>query len=342
MAADAVWRGRSTGAAVARAALLPASVGYGAAVSVRNYLYDQGLFAIRSPAVPTIAVGNLTVGGTGKTPIAAWLAGELLARGARPAIVLRGYKGGDEALVHRALTPDAAVIVDPDRLAGIALAAAGGSDIAILDDAFQHRRAGRIANLVLLSADAWTTSRHLLPAGPWREPLSALRRATLVIVTRKAAGPAAVHAVCEAVRAVTDGVPIAVASLTPDGLRTMAGETRPMDSLRGVHVHAVAGIGDPDAFFDQLRAAGANVTPHVVNDHHAYTPDEAARLARGAGNAPVVCTLKDAVKLAPLWPRQVQALLYVSQRVGIDRGVEAVQAVLDEACRARLSTLSTL
>jgi tetraacyldisaccharide 4'-kinase len=324
-----MWKSGSPAARVARAALVPASLLYGVVVDRRRRLFDDGYLPTYTPALPTISVGNLTVGGTGKTPIAAWIAGALLAQGARPAIVLRGYRGGDEALVHRALTPGAAVIVDPDRLRGIRQAAADGRDVAILDDGFQRRSVRRAADIVLVSADAWSASRHLLPAGPWREPFSAIQRATLVIITRKAADDAAVHAVGVATQAVAHGMPVAIASLRPDALRTMDGDERPLDALRGTPVHAVAGIGDPDAFFAQLRAAGAVVTPHIVRDHHAYTADEAARLARAAGRAPVVCTLKDAVKLGLVWPRQVQPLLYVSQRVEFDRGIELVRWALD-------------
>src|SRR5690348_7442624 len=132
------------------------------------------------PVLPTLSVGNVTVGGTGKTPVAAWIAAELIDRGARPAIVLRGY-GDDEPLVHARLNPDVPVIVAPDRLEGIARAAASGADVAVLDDAFQHRRAQRTADIVLVSAERWTRTPRLLPAGPWRESLRALRRTSMIL-----------------------------------------------------------------------------------------------------------------------------------------------------------------
>jgi tetraacyldisaccharide 4'-kinase len=314
-----------------RTALAPAAAAFGAGVAIRNTLYDDGLLRVHAPPIPTISVGNLTVGGTGKTPIASFLAQELLRGGRRPAIVLRGYGGGDETGVHRVLTPDATVIASVDRLAGIARAAAAGCDVAILDDGFQHRRVARVADIVLVSADAWAGSHALLPAGPWREPLSALARATLVIVTRKAVDEATANAV---VAAIGGTVPMAVAALLPDVLRGLDGATRPLASLGGQRVHAVAAIGDPAAFFAQLRAAGAEVVTHTFRDHHAYGPDDVARLVRAADGAAVVCTLKDAVKLGPLWPRQREALWYVSQRVTFDRGSEAVQSALDAAGRA--------
>jgi tetraacyldisaccharide 4'-kinase len=210
-------------------------------------------------------------------------------------------------------------------LARIAQAAAVGCNVAILDDGFQHRQIARVADIVLVSADAWPGARALLPAGPWREPLSSLRRATLVIVTRKAAD-----------RAVAEGVAAqigagAVASLSFDTLRGLDNETHPLASLRGARVHAVAAIGDPAAFFAQLRAAGADVVPHAFRDHHAYSAEDVSRLVRAADGAAVVCTLKDAVKLGPLWPRQRETLWYVSQRVTFDRGIEAVQKAVQAA-----------
>jgi tetraacyldisaccharide 4'-kinase len=308
-----------------RAALSPAAAAYGVGVAARNRLYDSGRLAVRRPAIPTISVGNLTVGGTGKTPITSYLASALRARGRRPAIVLRAYRSGDEVLVHQKLTPEYPTIASLDRLESIAQAAALGCDVAILDDGFQHRRIARVADIVLVSADAWPGARALLPAGPWREPLSSLRRATLVMVTRKAVD----LAVAEDVAArVGTGV---VASLSFDALRGLDNETRPVASLRGARVHAVAAVGDPTAFFAQLRAAGADVVPHAFRDHHAYSAGDVSQLVRAADGAAVVCTLKDAVKLGPLWPRQRETLWYVSQRVTFDRGIEAVHMAVQTA-----------
>jgi tetraacyldisaccharide 4'-kinase len=286
---------------------------------------------VRKPIIPSISVGNLTVGGTGKTPIAAWIAAQLKAQGARPAVILRGYSGGDEIDVHRRLTPGIPVIADGDRLRGVALAAAQGATVAVLDDAFQHRRIARVCDVVLVSADAWTGAVRLLPAGPWREPLAGLGRATVVIVTRKAAALARVDAVIRAIGPLR--MPVAVASLSLGELATLGGASQPLETIRGETVHAVAGIGDAAAFFAQLTAAGARVVPHAFRDHHAFTAVDAGRVARAAAGAPVVCTLKDAVKLERQWPRQAGPLWYVSQRVAFDRGHETVLASFAAAFR---------
>ncbi|HEX5971196.1 MAG TPA: tetraacyldisaccharide 4'-kinase, partial [Gemmatimonadaceae bacterium] len=136
---ERVWYDRSLASRLARGALAPAGWLYAGATTVRNRLYDAGVLRSRAPSLPVLAVGNLSVGGTGKTPVAAWAAARLLEAGAHPAIVLRGY-GGDEPLVHQQLNPAAVVVADADRLRGVDRARAAGADCAILDDAFQHRR----------------------------------------------------------------------------------------------------------------------------------------------------------------------------------------------------------
>jgi len=316
-----LWRSNSALARAARGVLTPVALVYRGGLAVQGALWRA-----REPVIPVISVGNLTVGGTGKTPLSAWIAGELVAMGAKPAVVLRGYAGGDEIDVHRRLTPDIPVIANPDRVAGVQTAAARGATVAVLDDAFQHRRIARVSDIVLISADAWDGHVRLLPAGPWREPLSALRRASVVIVTRKAVDASQADAV---VRALDLGdTPTAVAALVLGTLRTLGGEERPLETIADSIVHAVAGVGDASAFFAQLKAAGARVVPHGFRDHHAFTRADADRLAGAAAGAPVVCTLKDAVKLEREWPRGAGPLWYVSQRVEFDRGREAVLASL--------------
>ena len=162
-----LWRSNHIGARVARVALAPIAAVYRAGVSL-----DGAFTRVREPALPTISVGNLTVGGTGKTPMAAWIVGELSAMGVKPSLVLRGYAGGDEVEVHRHLNPGVPVIANPDRIAGVAEAQKQGANVAVLDDAFQHRRIARVSDIVLISADAWdgdVGQVRLLPAGPWRE-----------------------------------------------------------------------------------------------------------------------------------------------------------------------------
>jgi tetraacyldisaccharide 4'-kinase len=333
---ERVWYGADVVASATRGALVPFERTFKAVVGVRDMLYDAGWLKVHDSPIPAISVGNLSVGGTGKTPIAAWIARGLADRGARPAVVLRGY-GDDEPLVHGVLNPEIPVIVDADRVAGVARAAANGATVAVLDDAFQHRRASRVADVVLVSADRWTPEYHLLPAGPWREPLDAVRRATLVIVTRKAASDAVVEQVHEAIAHVAPAVPRVSVRLAPQALvRVASTETAPIDALSGKEVWVLTAIGDPRAFVQQLEAAGARVHPTVLPDHHAFDDADVERFARAVpAGAWAVCTLKDAVKLEPRWRGKAPALWYVSQQVNVERGVGGIERVLDDLVRTR-------
>jgi tetraacyldisaccharide 4'-kinase len=339
---NAVWFGDSAWAAVARAALTPASMLFRLATSARNALYDRGTFPVIHARIPVVSIGNLAVGGTGKTPVSAWLAAALAARGAQPAIVLRGY-GGDEPLVHARLNPRIEVIVGADRVSGVRMAAAGGADVAVLDDAFQHRRLAREEDVVLVSADRWREPIRVLPSGPWRERLPSLSRATFVIVTRKAVGTSDAAALLDRLAPLTRTGLGAVAALELGDLQdAVTGAVRPLSVLRGARVLVAAGIGDPVALEAQLQRVGADVTMRSFSDHHVYESSDIANLVRDAHTCDhVVSTLKDAVKLAPRWPRQGPPLWYVSLRCRIEVGQAEVHAMLDRILAARLNSKST-
>lgn len=332
---EIVWRGRGKRARAARALLSPFELGYRGIVATRGWLYDKRLLRSEDFSAPVLSVGNLSVGGTGKTPVSAWIASRLAEKGAKPGIVLRGY-GGDETLVHERLNPGVPVIEAADRARGIREAIARGVDIVILDDAFQHRRAARDADVVLIDADSWSGSARLLPAGPWREPLSSARRANLVMVTRKTASASAVADARRAVAAAAPRVPIAVVHLAPAELRsTSTGQTLPLHALRGAELMAIAAVARPDSFFRQLTDLGAVVHPHSFPDHHQFTSREARELEAQAGTADfVVCTLKDAVKLESLWPAEAGSLWYVSQRLKVEEGQPHIDRMLDDLLSA--------
>src|SRR5258705_9358150 len=290
---EAVWTGRGRRARVARALLAPAETLYRVLVAARGKLYDAGIFHAEDFSVPVLSIGNLSVGGTGKTPVAAWFASRLTAKGVKPGIVLRGY-GGDETIVHQRLNAGVPVIAAVDRVRGIREAIAQGVDVVVLDDAFQHRRAARDADVVLVNADAWSGSPRLLPAGPWREPLRSATRASLVIITRKIAKRSTVEDVRRAMANAAPRVPVATAYLAPGDLRSTAtGQTLPLHVLQGADLTAIAAIAHPDSFFKQLTELGAVVRPHSFRDHHSFTRQEANDLASRASSSDfVVCTLK--------------------------------------------------
>jgi tetraacyldisaccharide 4'-kinase len=327
---ETAWTGRGKRARTLRALLTPMELAYRGAVTLRGWMYDSGLFHAENFSVAVVSVGNLSVGGTGKTPVAAWIARALTERGIKPGIVLRGY-GGDETLVHQRLNAHVPVIVASDRPRGIREAIAQGADVVILDDAFQHRRAARDADVLLVDADSWSGTPRLLPAGPWREPLRSARRASLVIITRKTADKSGVDAARRAVASAAPQVPIAVVHLAPGELRSTAtGQTLPLHAVRGADLMAIAAIARPESFFRQLTELGAVVRPHSFADHHAFTRREARSLAAQAGSSDfVVCTLKDAVKLESMWPAEAGSLWYVSQRLKIEDGQANIDRMLD-------------
>lgn len=331
------WRGEGGPIGTVLDALLwPAEVVFRAGVAMRNRTYEAGLLRVEEPAIPVISVGNLAVGGAGKTPFSAWVAARLQGWGHRPAMVLRGY-GEDEILVHHELNPGVPVFAAARRADGVREAASAGSDVAVLDDAFQHRRLARDLDLVLVAADGWGENFLLLPRGPWREGIEGVRRADLVIVTRKAAPEAAVREVEDALAARIGRDRIVRCSITPTRLlRVAAGsgirEVGPPSVLADRGVLAVTSLADPRSFVRHLTAEGVGVELAAFPDHHEFTADEAAGLARRAGNRPLVMTRKEAVKLERMLPQGTEAWM-LDQEVRIERGADALDQALQKAVR---------
>ena len=298
-------------------------------MDTRRLAYQRGWLAVRDLPLPSVAVGNLTVGGSGKTPIAIWIARHYVTRGLRPGILLRGY-GGDETLVHQHSVPEAVVIADPDRAAGAERALAHGAQVLVLDDAYQRLDVHRDLNVLVMSAETTRAVRWPLPAGPWREGWNALDRADAVIVTRKRATPEAAQALVRELEGRVRG-PIAVAHL---GLRTLeglvSGTRRPAETLAGKRVVAASGIADPDAFVAQTKATGAAVQVATWKDHHDYRDEDVAWLAHAARRADhVVITQKDAVKLRDRWPASVPEPLVALLDLSWEAGGDRITAVLD-------------
>ncbi|HWP03714.1 MAG TPA: tetraacyldisaccharide 4'-kinase [Gemmatimonadaceae bacterium] len=334
-AVEWLWYGSGYLQAGVRGVLLPMAAMYRSAVALRNGLYDKGILRVEQPSLPVLSVGNLTAGGSGKTPFAAWLAARLLAAGAKPAVVLRGY-GGDEELVHRELNPGAVVVTGAKRVHGVSRALELGCDVVVLDDGFQHRRLGRLADLVLLSAERWQEPQRLLPAGPWREPLRALERAALLVVSRRTHPREEAEALAARLGRV-HRVASATIALLPGELRSaFTRQALPLGVLRAKPVLAVAGIADPRSFGLQLERTGALVELAGFPDHHRFSRGDVRRLVQRAQGAEFcVCTQKDAVKLRLLWPRDAPALWYVSMRCEVESGTEALEAILARALALR-------
>jgi tetraacyldisaccharide 4'-kinase len=328
MNASDLLYGEGAGARLARAALRPLASLYGFVVGVRNSLYDSSRLESQRAGIPVISVGNISVGGTGKTPVTAWLAHKLAEAGERPAIVLRGY-GNDEPLVHAHLNPDVPVVVDAVRVRGVGTAEKAGATVALLDDAFQHRSIQRDADIVLISADRWNERMLLLPSGDLREPFSALSRASLVIVTRKAASRDKAVAIEKAIRKRFRDLPVTLGRLAPVALRDKNGNEIPLQVLDGAWILAFSAVGDNGAFQRQLQEVGANVHFKSFRDHHRFSARELSHLAAASATVQyTICTLKDAVKVWPKWPATAKPLWYVSQALILESGAGALEELI--------------
>ena len=286
--------------------LWPLALLYEAAVRLRERLYSMGLLRSRRLDGVVISVGNLTVGGTGKTPMVLWLAQHLQAEGKRCGILTRGYRGeispqgptSDEVrLLQARLGPEGALGVGADRYACGRELAARGIGWFVLDDGFQHWRLARDVDIVLVDATDPLGGGRLLPAGRLREPCSALRRADIIVITRSRSAPAV-----EAVLRRYSDAPIFYAHTHLDALVPCKKESasgRSPSPGEGKWF-AFCGIGNPPAFFADLRAWGfAVVGSKVFADHHRYTPRDVDAILRQAHSAlpseaaAIVCTEKD-------------------------------------------------
>lgn len=301
---------RGLGPTAARLALAAVSLPYSLAVAARNLGYDASLLPTGGVDVPVISIGNLTLGGTGKTPLVAWAARLLIDKGIPPAIVSRGYAArpgeqSDEGAELGILLPGVVHLENRDRVAGSRTAVAAGAGAIVLDDGFQHRRMRRDLDIVAVDATDPFGCGHLFPRGLLREPLRGLRRAHAVVLTRASGiAPAGRVAIREALAAACGGRLPDVwmeAEHRPIALRSSDGTTQPLSALRGRRIAAFAGIGNPAGFRGTLAALDADlVDVSLFPDHHPYDTADLDRLAArmAAATAEVaVTTLKDLVKI---------------------------------------------
>lgn len=343
-------------AGVLRFLLRTASLPYSAVVRCRNLLYDHGVFPTTGLGVPTISVGNLTLGGTGKTPLVAWIAERLCESGFRPGLISRGYglppqvalcsdQGvpetfddyapwatlNDEGRELALRLPEIPHLQDADRIAaGRRLLEQYAVDALVLDDAFQHRRIARDLDIVLVDATEPFGFERIFPAGTLREPLTALRRADVVLLSRADRLEAekrvrlrdrvlrlAPHVLwAEVVHRPETLVDLTVRRDDPGQLNR---GTIGLETLQDKAVAAFCGIGNPDGFRHTLENCGARVVLlRSFADHHRYTRrelEDVAAEARGAGAEMLLCTMKDLVKITV---RELNGLPLHALRIGID------------------------
>lgn len=273
--------------------LMPLSLAYGAVAGSRRFLYAKGLRKSTRVSLPVVVVGNLSVGGTGKTPLVCWLVARLAALGFKPGVVTRGYGGssaamrlvepsddpqvvGDESIVlaRRTRVP---VAIGRDRPAASQLLVNAGCDVIVSDDGLQHYALARDCEIVVIDGDRRFGNGWLLPAGPLRETPARLAAADAIVVNGG--------------RALLDGA-FSMRFEAKNAFSLIGGTVKALDEFAGGSVHAVAGIGNPERFFNMLRARGIEVVGHPLPDH---APMQAADIFF-ADARPVLMTEKDAVK----------------------------------------------
>lgn len=287
---NSLWYGRSA----LRFFLLPLSGLFRSLVYLRRKAYQFGLFSSYRASIPVIVVGNINIGGTGKTPLVIWLAQFLLSLGYKPAVICNGYKGhakkwpqqvrpdsdpfavGDEAVLIARNTQNISVVASPDRALAIrSICEHSDCNIIIADDALQHYALERDIEIAVVHGVRRFGNGLCLPAGPLREPISRMAEVDITVTNGLA---------CRGEFAM---------KVKPDALCNLRDKTRmPLDQLKGVHIHAVAGIGNPDSFFILLKSLGAVLEEHIFSDHHQYKAND---IIFDNSNI-IVMTEKDAVK----------------------------------------------
>ncbi len=345
---------RTLGATALRCLLAAAEPGYALAMTLRNIAFDQRWRKVHNLGRRTISVGNLTTGGTGKTPFVIDITQRLLAQGRKPAVLLRGYRGrtrkanssqiidSDEALMLAAeLGPKVPVHANPDRVAGAAAVLHSDEriDTFVLDDAFQHRRAARDLDIVLIDATLPWGFGHVLPRGLLREPVRGLRRADAVVITRAdRVDEATLSKISDEIRSITGRDPTAVVSQRWTALREGSSSRAEVSSLRGQRVYGLCAIGNSQQFFDTLEAECVLGVRHTCPDHHDFSDVELNNIAQDARMdraQALVMTEKDWVKFAPLLQKPQAAAMFADIKIlrpvlGMHwhRGLETIEKMI--------------
>lgn len=286
----------------------------------RNRNFDAGK-GVTTLDIPIISIGNLSVGGTGKTPLVEHIARTLAAAGARPAIAMRGYRAAngisDEAREYQLALPDVPTLVNADRIAAIrneqrarAARSAPRLTCIILDDGFQHRKLARDLDIVLIDATRSPFNDHPLPRGWLREPVESLRRAHAIIITRADLAPDAAATMAQQVSSVAPGIPIATVAYEWSALditHNTDNRAEPLTWLTGKRLLACAAIGNPDAFLSQITTHAGAAPAHAIllRDHDRYAPrtiDSIIAAALASNADAIITTRKDWAKLSRVDP----------------------------------------
>ena len=330
------------GSGLLRVLLRIISVVYRALVCLRNFCYTANLIRTHKADVPVISVGNLTTGGTGKTPLVIWLCKELGKKSLSCCVLTRGYKAEhgkltDEPAILAKSCPNATIVVNGDRVSG-AKKAVGELDaeVLVMDDGFQHRKLHRDLDILAVDATCPFGFGRLLPAGLLREPVRSLRRADLVVITRYDQVPNEKIAELEKqIEKITPGMKIAKAVHNNPYARIARGETISIEELKDKVIFAFCGVGNPQAFLDRLGEMGLNVVgSRIYNDHHSYSEQDVVDIneeAKYLGADLILSTQKDWVKTA-LLSQDADDILFAYLEVELDfvNGTDIITQLMDK------------
>ncbi len=287
-------------------------------------------------------MGNLTTGGTGKTPLVVWLCRYLQEKQICCSILTRGYKTqkrevSDEPALLAAQCPGVAVVVNPDRVAGAAEAICHhNAQVLVMDDGFQHRRLSRDLDIVAIDATRTFGYGRVLPAGLLREPVTGLRRAHAVVLTRcDQVSADTLKRTEEDIRRINPNVVVARSIHAPVEIRTLPGTGVDVGQLRGQRVFAFCGLGNPQSFFRTVEHAGGVLVGSIAyDDHYRYAVSDLERIYRKAARQKaslILTTQKDWTKVAPLASPGEPPLACLTVELQITAGAERLTALIDRA-----------
>lgn len=334
-------------AAILRPFLGGAAVFYSIAIWLRRSLYSKGLLKTHHADAKVISIGNVTVGGTGKTPLVVWLCRFLKEEGIRCAILTRGYRTTqdrqDEPAILAERCPQAKVIVNPDRVTGAAEAVNKfGAEVLVMDDGFQHLRLARDLDIVTVDATGPFGYGRLLPAGLLREPVTALARANAVVITRcdqiKETELAELE---QKLQQINPNMIIARSTHAPICAKSTKNKEINLESLKNKKVFVFCGIGNPQAFLNTIRMLGCYVVgSRVYDDHHFYNPDDVAGIYEQAmrGKAELILTThKDWTKIARLDVlREEMPLAYLAIELKFISGEDKLRDLIENALAGKI------
>ena len=347
--------------------LIGASAIYSLVIRLRNFFYDRRILAIYHAKATVISIGNITAGGTGKTPLVAWICNEITAdqrqksKDYRPAILTRGYKTTqnhvqskaeewklktqnyiDEPAVLAENCPNAHVIINPDRVAGASKAIREFSaNVLVMDDGFQHRRLARDLDIITIDATCPFGYNRMLPAGLLREHLSSLKRAQAIVITRcSQVSEAQLKQIEENLLNINPNILITRSIHQPVHIKTIDNRQISLNEFKNRKVFAFCGIGNPDSFINSLKNMSYNIIgSKIFNDHYGYTDNcmtEIQKLAQNLDADIILTTQKDWTKICLLKSVQNMPLAYVAIEIKFLTGEDELRCLIENTLEGKI------